>query len=86
MTFYIFHHPFFLGGGGGVGIGLIIYFPQKMKGIEAKIEVSCLPAKRDLARIRVIAQARMQLKQLPHALAVNTSTRNSGLTTGEVTD
>ena len=57
-----------------------------MKGTEAKIEVSCLPVKRDLARIRVIAQARMQFKQLPHALVVNTSTRNSGLTTGEVTD
>ena len=82
MTFYIFHHFFF----GEVGIGLIIYFPQTMKGIKAKIEVSFLPAKRDLAGIRVIAQARMQFKQLPHALAVNTSSRNSGLTTGEVTD
>ena len=71
---------------GEVGIGLIIFFPQTMKGIEAKMEVSCLPAKRDLARIRVIAQARMQFKQLPYALAVNTSTRNSGLTTGEVKD
>ena len=57
-----------------------------MKGIEAKMEVSCLLAKRDLARIRVIVQARMQFKQLPHALAVNTSTRNSSLTTGEVMD
>ena len=82
MTFYIFHHFFF----GQVGIGLIIYFPQTMKGIEAKIEVSCLPSKRDLARIGVIAEARMQFKQQPHALAMNTSTKNSGLTTGEVTD
>ena len=57
-----------------------------MKGIEAKIEVSCLPAKRDLARIKVIAQVRMQFKQLPHALAVKTSTKNLGLKTGEVTD
>jgi hypothetical protein len=42
--------------------------------------------KPDLARIRVIAQARMQFKQLSHVLAVNTSTRNSGLTNEEMTD
>ena len=65
---------------------IVIYSPRRMKAIEVKMEVSCLPTKRDLARIRLIAHARMQFKQLPHALAVNTSTRNPGLTTREMTD
>ena len=33
--------------------------------------MSLLPAKRDLAEVGVVAHARVQLEQLPHALAVH---------------
>lgn len=57
-----------------------------MKDVEAEMAVSHLPTKRDLARIGLTANPRMQFKQLPHAFAVNAATRNPGLTTREMTD
>ena len=73
---------FFLGGGDWTNHKLSL----DNEGHRGKDRSFILTCKEDLARIRVIAQARIQFKQLPHALVVNTSTRNLGLTTGEVMD